>query len=546
TDLSAGTRCTSLLRPIVSATPQVTIQPASSVQSQPLDLANKHSASSKISLNSPSITQQIQIQPLPLATVTATTCSTTTTATFSFGSSMSPFSCSTTPSSALTLQPAPISSTKISPINCATTPSHFAVIPMDKLSSAPSVTQQTQSLLQNINPNINHQQPKIGTTTPAPTSTLPFKLPISAEPMVEKDGLVMINSNLALRIMSSVPSNESLEDNCSTIRSLSSNTNHLTILPQTEGTKLVSTLRREANKNPDILTIVPQVDISKQVSLLKSSMVERSSSDSSTIKMPKVTNAPSQVVKLYLLQPKDGKGPTVPPLHLNLPDLSSQKLNGGEGSFYNFDDKLRNDHVEINSSDNEDGEDDSEDDDDEAMVIDDAKEDGEEELMDPLSLCAVTMDDDNLELSHASLNETSSSSSVAAAGMSPSTAEKLMMKNISVKVKSNSNNVRQQDVDPEKYEQRKYVCQYCGRRFGWSTDLKRHVILHTGEKPFQCQVCPTAFTRKFLLQNHMKRMHPDQCVLAASFPLTSLPVNVGISNSQGELKILQATTEDFT
>ncbi|XP_047738138.1 mucin-4 isoform X2 [Hyalella azteca] len=56
-------------------------------------------------------------------------------------------------------------------------------------------------------------------------------------------------------------------------------------------------------------------------------------------------------------------------------------------------------------------------------------------------------------------------------------------------------------------KQRKYVCPHCDRRFGWSTDLKRHVIIHTGERPFKCQVCSHAFTRKFLLQNHVKRLH---------------------------------------
>ena len=66
-------------------------------------------------------------------------------------------------------------------------------------------------------------------------------------------------------------------------------------------------------------------------------------------------------------------------------------------------------------------------------------------------------------------------------------------------------------MDSMKYQQRKYVCPFCDRRFGWSTDLKRHVILHTGERPFKCEKCQTTFTRKFLLQNHMKRMHIDQC-----------------------------------
>ena len=63
------------------------------------------------------------------------------------------------------------------------------------------------------------------------------------------------------------------------------------------------------------------------------------------------------------------------------------------------------------------------------------------------------------------------------------------------------------EMDAGKYYRRKYVCKTCGRRFGWSTDLKRHSILHTGEKPFRCDLCSHSFTRKFLMQNHRKRIH---------------------------------------
>ncbi|KAJ8927626.1 hypothetical protein NQ314_019887 [Rhamnusium bicolor] len=54
---------------------------------------------------------------------------------------------------------------------------------------------------------------------------------------------------------------------------------------------------------------------------------------------------------------------------------------------------------------------------------------------------------------------------------------------------------------------RKYQCMYCSKRFGWSTDLKRHILIHTGERPFQCQFCNSSFTRNFLLQKHQRKLH---------------------------------------
>lgn len=85
---------------------------------------------------------------------------------------------------------------------------------------------------------------------------------------------------------------------------------------------------------------------------------------------------------------------------------------------------------------------------------------------------------------------------------------------------------------PDDSHRRKYKCGFCEKKFCWSTDLKRHVLVHTGislmaqsrsiptignggfiifcntgERPFICPDCPANFTRKFLLQKHLKKVH---------------------------------------
>ncbi|XP_042215219.1 uncharacterized protein LOC121861494 isoform X1 [Homarus americanus] len=446
------------IQPLVSSQSTVQIQPITSSQSavqiQPL-VSSSHSAVHIQPLVSSS-QSAVQIQPLVSSTA-----------------------------SAIQVRPV-VTSTKAS----SSAPSHIALIPMDNLTAVG----------QNLSPRaskMNHAPISMMTPT-----HLPVKTSTPVDGVLEKDGLVMINSNLALRIVSSLPSTldtGTSTTNTTTIRPIASHlTNNLTILPQMEGSSFVNT-QKEGTKNPDILTIVPQVDLSKKVSLLKAAAPIPSPQVPSG---PKSSSAPSQVVKLYLLQPKDPKS-SDSGVKFSIAADSSNMVNGIEVPLPFPFEKNRAKCENLYSKDFEESEDD-----DEGMVIDDEKE-GDDDVMDPLSLCAVTMEDENLDASN-SANQASQ--------FSPSTAtvsnDKVTIKKVPVRSKGKSI----QGVDIVKYEARKYVCCYCNRRFGWSTDLKRHVILHTGEKPFQCKICPTAFTRKFLLQNHMKRMHPDKCKMSDLWP----------------------------
>ncbi len=55
-----------------------------------------------------------------------------------------------------------------------------------------------------------------------------------------------------------------------------------------------------------------------------------------------------------------------------------------------------------------------------------------------------------------------------------------------------------------------HICLVCGRTFSRRWHLKRHSIIHTGEKPFQCPACDRGFNVKENLKSHMWKCKPAQ------------------------------------
>ena len=68
-----------------------------------------------------------------------------------------------------------------------------------------------------------------------------------------------------------------------------------------------------------------------------------------------------------------------------------------------------------------------------------------------------------------------------------------------------------------------YTCVTCQRIFPTPWKLKRHCVIHTGEKPYKCGICYKLFNVRDNLKAHMRGLHGDVAPIECPVCLVWMP-----------------------
>lgn len=82
----------------------------------------------------------------------------------------------------------------------------------------------------------------------------------------------------------------------------------------------------------------------------------------------------------------------------------------------------------------------------------------------------------------------------------------------------------QPNIATENSKSKQYKCEVCVKVFRWGSDLRKHLRIHTNERPFVCVHCNRKFRQSGNLKNHIAARHGSTAIFTCDYCNVSFPI----------------------
>lgn len=165
------------------------------------------------------------------------------------------------------------------------------------------------------------------------------------------------------------------------------------------------------------------------------------------------------------------------------------------------DNDIIDDHEENNDDDDDDDDEDDDDDDDDDEEDDDEEDDEEDEENEQQKEVTIPNVTNIIYVTNQTINHTTTHTPPQQKYLKPSRPSRSTGKG-----KGNRKARLTSDGDIR----RKFSCCHCGKSFKTKSHLQRHILTHTGEKPYHCNRCDCRFNQSSSLRNHVIAIHTKE------------------------------------
>ena len=108
---------------------------------------------------------------------------------------------------------------------------------------------------------------------------------------------------------------------------------------------------------------------------------------------------------------------------------------------------------------------------------------------------------------------------------------------------SKSENYVSTTTKSEGSKEARFQCGYCDKSFATPSKVKRHILTHTGEKPFVCQFCQRGFSQKVHMMEHISKHHADESLKAQQEAAAAAAAQAAVAQAAAPAPLIKTISQ---